>query len=236
MGRYDEVRRYGEEALQFPVTLGNEHLADAARRLLGGALLEQGDLDAARGHLEDALRLARESRASRRISMSLTTLGALHRAEGDLMAAALHFEEALALDRERGAGADIALDLCNLAITFIGRNSVESVFPLLREALSIAWEIGDQSGGDYGLEVAAGLGSVVGEWAYAARLSAAVDVHMGQTGLQRDRIDEAFIRPLITRAREALGESAFAVAERGGRALSYEEAMSEAREWLESHS
>jgi predicted ATPase len=233
MGRHEETRLYGEEALQFPVTLGNENLVDAAHRLLGGALLEQGDLDAARGHFEEALRLARESRASRRISMSLSLLGALHRDEADLVAAGSCYEQSLALSRERGARADIALDLCSLAITLIGRKSVDSVFPLLREALSIAWDIGDQGGGNHGLFVAAGLGSVVGEWDYATRLHAAAEVHLGQTGLQRERIDEAFIRPLIAEAREALGEPAFADAARGGRAMSYEKAMSEAREWLD---
>jgi hypothetical protein len=49
-------------------------------------------------------------------------------------------------------------------------------------------------------------------------------------------LEEAFIRPLIAEAREALSESAFAEAERGGRALNYEEAMTEARAWLDSRS
>ena len=108
------------------------------------------------------------------------------------------------------------------------------MFPLLREALALTAEIGDQLGGCYALVVTAGLGSVVGEWVYAARLNAAAEAHLGQSGLQRDGIDEVFIRPLVTEAREALGEPAFAEAVRGGRALSYEEAMAEARGWLES--
>jgi hypothetical protein len=63
-----------------------------------------------------------------------------------------------------------------------------------------------------------------------------VEAHFGQVGLRRERLEEAFIRPLIAEAREALSESAFAEAERGGRALNYEEAMTEARAWLDSRS
>jgi hypothetical protein len=37
---------------------------------------------------------------------------------------------------------------------------------------------------------------------------------------------------LIAKTREALGEAAFVMAEAGGRALSYEEAMAGARAWL----
>jgi tetratricopeptide (TPR) repeat protein len=232
MGRYEEARRYGEEARQFPATPGYEYLADAARRLLGSALLELGDLDAARGHIQEALVLARESGASRRISMSLSLLGELHRTEGDLFAAGLCYEEALALDRERGARADIAGDLCNLAATLIGRKSIDSVFPLLREALALTLEIGDQFGGCFALEAAAGLGAVVGESTFAARLYAAGERHLEQIGGQQGKSDQAFFGPLIAKTREALGESAFAATERGGRALSYEEAMTEARAWL----
>ena len=39
--------------------------------------------------------------------------------------------------------------------------------------------------------------------------------------------------PLIGKVREALGAAAFAEAEVGGRALSFEDAMAEARAWLE---
>ena len=67
-------------------------------------------------------------------------------------------------------------------------------------------------------------------------LATSREAHSEQTGVQRSSADEAFIRPLITKAREALGEPAFAAAEREGRALSYEEAIAEARAWLESRS
>jgi len=57
-----------------------------------------------------------------------------------------------------------------------------------------------------------------------------------QTGYHRDPADEAFLTPLIARAHERLGATAFAAAETAGRALSYEDALAEARAWLESRS
>ena len=190
MGRHEEARRHGEEALQIAVTLGNDACLSAARRLLGMAMVEQGDWHAARGQLEEAVELARKSGRSRIVSMSLNHLADLHRVEGDLKAAGSCYEEALVLDRERGTPADVASNLCGLAITLIGRNSVESAFPLLREALAITLESGTQYAGHLALEVAAGLAAVVGEWTYAARLNAAVEAHSEQT--QR--------RPAIARA------------------------------------
>ena len=55
-------------------------------------------------------------------------------------------------------------------------------------------------------------------------------------GLPRDPADEAFLTPLIAKAREALGEVAFVMAKAAARALSCEEATAGARAWLEQRS
>jgi hypothetical protein len=53
-----------------------------------------------------------------------------------------------------------------------------------------------------------------------------------ETGLRRDAADEAFLAPLLARARTRLSEAAFAEAEAGGRTLSYDRALDEVRAWL----
>jgi hypothetical protein len=45
-------------------------------------------------------------------------------------------------------------------------------------------------------------------------------------------VDEAPMVPVIARSRESLGTQAFAAAEAAGRALSYDEATTEVRAWL----
>ena len=57
---------------------------------------------------------------------------------------------------------------------------------------------------------------------------------MFYTGIVRDAADEAFLAPLVAKARNALGEPTFAATKSRGRALLYEEAMGEVRAWLEN--
>jgi hypothetical protein len=71
------------------------------------------------------------------------------------------------------------------------------------------------------------------EWPRAARLFGAAEAQLAQTGLHRDPADEAFLAPLIQQARDALGAEAFDLAATSGRALGYEDAIAEARSWLE---
>ena len=56
---------------------------------------------------------------------------------------------------------------------------------------------------------------------------------MEHMGYHREPADEASSAPFIARTREALGDVAFAAGETSGRALSYDEAIAEARTWLE---
>lgn len=49
-----------------------------------------------------------------------------------------------------------------------------------------------------------------------------------------DLADAMFLASLITKAREALGEAAFAASEAAGRARPYLDSLAEAREWLKA--
>jgi hypothetical protein len=57
---------------------------------------------------------------------------------------------------------------------------------------------------------------------------------MDYTGIVRDPADDAFLTPLIGKARLSSGDASFAAAEAGGRTLSYEQAMDEVKAWLDS--
>ena len=104
---------------------------------------------------------------------------------------------------------------------------------MLLEVLAIVEEIGSITAGQSVLEVSAGLGSLTGDHVAAARFFGTAEAQTARTGLHRDPTDEAFLAPLIAKAREALGDAPFAAAEAAGRALSYEEALVEARGWLD---
>ena len=114
----------------------------------------------------------------------------------------------------------------------IGRGSSDRARARLFEALTIAEEIGSKRVGQGVLEATSGLAAFVGDWEPAARLYGASDAQREQMGLYRDPADEAFLTPLMTRARAAFGDDAFATAEAGARPLTYEESTAEARVWL----
>jgi hypothetical protein len=116
----------------------------------------------------------------------------------------------------------------------IGRQRVDRVLGMLLEAVAIADEIGSMPTGQSVLEVSAGLGAQNEDWKGAAIFFGAAEAQAAQTGLRRDPADEAFLAPLIGRARVALGAAEFSAAEAIGRALPYDVAMSKVHTWLET--
>jgi hypothetical protein len=107
---------------------------------------------------------------------------------------------------------------------------------LVREGLAIAEEIESKRVGAVHLSCSAGLAASLCEWKCAAWLFGATEALWAQMGSHRDRADEAFLTPVIARTRGALGDPAFTAAESAGRSLSYEEAIAQARAWLDEGS
>ncbi len=110
----------------------------------------------------------------------------------------------------------------------IERGSEEAARTMLLDAIAITEAIGSRRLGQSVFEVVAGLAVLRKDWARAARFYGIAEAEAAQTGLRRDPADEAFLSPRIAKARKAMG-AAFAAAESRGRALSYAEALAEAR-------
>jgi predicted ATPase/class 3 adenylate cyclase len=235
MGRYAEAQGYLEQSLRIAREIGDKRRVAVALQPLGWASLGQGDHGTARGHLEEAVLLARELGDKREHAAALNLLAALHRVEGALDTAERLYDEVLGLAKELGDRESIAIGLLNLAMVSIGRESEDRARQTLLEVITIADEIGSKPVGQSVLEVSAGLASSRTEWERAARFYGAVEARIVETGLQRDPADEAFLGPLIAKARENLGVEMFAAAAAAGRALAYEPAILEARAWLDNH-
>jgi non-specific serine/threonine protein kinase len=236
MGRYREATDYVEMSLTISRELRDKAREAEALRLLGYVLLARGDRAIARGHSQEALALSRQLADASQLSKALTGLAELHRAEGELDKAQPLHEEALGLSRERGDRAGIASSLVNLAGTSISRGLGDRARGMMREGFAIAEEIGSKRTGIALLESSIGLAAFFSEWESAARLYGATEALSREMGYQREPVDELFLAPLIRRTREALGAAAFAAAESTGRSLSYDEAIAEARSWLEQRS
>jgi predicted ATPase/class 3 adenylate cyclase len=233
MGRYEEARSYLGDCLAIARELGDRRRIEAVLQPLAVTSLGLGDFVNARTYLEEALALARELGNRRETAAALNALAQINRAEGKLETAEQLYGEALAVAREIQDRESICIALLNLAMVCVGRDALEQARTMLIEVLTTAQEIGLKPAGASLLEVSAGLSATRGEHDRAALFFGAAEAQTGQTGLHRDAADEAFLAPLIARARESLGAAAFQSAEAAGRAMSYDDALASVRAWLE---
>jgi predicted ATPase/class 3 adenylate cyclase len=235
MGRYDEARPLLEEGLAIAREIGDDHRVADILQPLGLAMLGQDDRSAARETLEEALDLARRHADRRNIAAALNVLAQFHRVEGALDLAEPLYEQVVALAREIGDRESIAIGLLNLAMVYIGRGAGARARATLIEVHAIAGEIGSKPVGQSVLEVCAGFAAFEQDWARTAQFYGMAEAEIELTGLHRDPADEAFLMPRVASARANLGASAFAAADALGRAVSYADAMVEARQWLDDN-
>jgi predicted ATPase/class 3 adenylate cyclase len=232
MGRYREAQLYEDEGLAIAREIDDKDRIVPALTLLGAVSLALEDRIAARRYLEESLAIARELGVVLRLYQALTSLAELYRVEGDLDKAEALYAEALELSRKEGTGSSIAVNLLNLAMVAIGRGLADRARNILVEALQIAEQIGSKQGCRNALDVAAGLAALLEDWPRSVRIYGAAQMELEQTGVRRETADEAFLTPFVSKAKEALGEPAFAAAEAEGRALAFEESIAATRSWL----
>jgi predicted ATPase/class 3 adenylate cyclase len=234
MGRYVEAQGYLQESLAIAREIGDKQSVAGVLQPLGMASLGQGDTESAGLYFEEAVDLARELADNRELAAAIIALAQLHRVEGHLDLAEPLYGNALALARELGDQEIVAIGLLNLAMVSIGRASGERAAPMLLEVMAIAKDIGSQPAGQCALEVCAGLCASLEQWKQGARLYGAAEAQAERSGLQRDAVDEAFLTPLMAKIRIAMTDDEYAVAESAGRGMAYDEALLEARAWLEN--
>jgi predicted ATPase len=233
MGNYPEAQAYLLESLAIARELGDTRRIAASLQPLGMACLGQGDAEAARMYLQEGLSLAREQGDKREIATALNMFAQFLRVEGEFDVAVSCFEESLAIVRELQDREGIAIGALNLAMVSIGHGALDRAWPMLIEALLIADEIRSKRMGKSVLEVTASLAALRGDWTQTVRFYSAAEAQAAYTGLRRDPADEAFLAPRVSTAREALASASYLEAASAGRALPYDDAIFEARVWLE---
>jgi predicted ATPase/class 3 adenylate cyclase len=232
MGRYREGQAHLEESLAIARDLGNATRIASALQPLAMACLGQGDAASAERHLQEALELVRAQGSKHDLAAALNAMAQVHRTRNDLDAALPLYQQVVDLARESGDRETVAFGLLNLAMASIGRNANDRVPAVLLEALTIADENRSKPAAQSVFEVAAGWAAARGDWPRAAHLFGVAEAHAEATGLRRDPADEAFLAPLIDKARDALGAKAFAGAEAAGRAVTRDEALADVRAWI----
>jgi tetratricopeptide (TPR) repeat protein len=234
MGRYTDAQRYLEESLALAREIGDKTRIASALTPLGWAAVGLGDLTKARTYSEEAVALARELGKQRELAVALMALAQLHRMEGRLALAEPLYAEALSLARELCDQETAAIGLLNLAMVYIDCASGTRARPMLAEAIAIARQVGLRPVGQSALEVTAGLCASNQDWDNAARFFGAAEAQAERACLRRDAVDEAFLAPLMARARNALSPAALEITAGRGKLLPYEDALELASDWLEN--
>ncbi len=236
MGRYADAEGYLEKSLAIARAIGDKGRIARVLQPLGAVALAQGNLADGRRHSEEALFLAEELGNQRELAAAINALAQFDRMVGNLDSAEPLYEKALALARTLGDREFVAVGLLNLAMVAIGRGTAGRAVAMLLDVIAIAEEIGSKPAGQSVLEVCSGLACLSQAWEVTARFYGMAEAQAGYTGIRRDAADEAFLRPQLAKARQAMGAPSFAAAESAGRALTYQEALKESKSWLQKHS
>jgi len=142
-GHLSEGRQRSEAALSRADDAPPE-LRAAALRGAGGLAVLQGDLSAARAHLQEALTLFRQLRRNMRVASCLNGLAQVANQQGDLPRAWALFEESLALSREARDAGHTGYALHGLAFVAYRRGDQPEAQALFEEQLALARESGDE--------------------------------------------------------------------------------------------
>ena len=230
MGRYAEAQVHLVESLAVTRALGHRQRIGYLLQPLALACMGVGDLAAAREYLDEALVIARESGDAREIAAVLNSLAQIARMGGDLETAEPLYRDVLEIGRDMPDIASFAL--LNLAMVAILRDSTDTAREMLLQVIAICDELDLKLTGQSMMEVSSGLAASRSDWRHATLFFGAAERQAAVSGSHRDPTDEAFLAPLIAKARAALGASAYADAEAAGRAMDYAAAMEAVRSWL----
>lgn len=202
---------------------------------MGYAYLNTSDLKTARACLEEAFTRDRLiAGESGYVSIAANALAELERLEGNIDAARVLYEGELRSVRSRGDRLSTMIGLNNLSMVAVVQRDHLRARAMLLESLAISDELGSRRGRLVVMEVCAGLAASLEQWSLTPRFDGAADIHTLQMGRRRDRPDAAFLAPLVDRAKHALGPVNYGTSLAAGRALSYDEAVSEMTLWLQS--
>ena len=232
LGDYGEAIGYLEGSLAIARELDDRFRVAATLQPLGLAAVGQGDFASGRRYLDEGLALATEIGDPHQLAAAANAVAQLNRMEGDLAGAEPLYGQVIAMGRKLDDPELVAIGLLNLSMVYIARGTRGGARQSLQEVLAIAEETQSIPTGQSAMEVAAGFASELGEPERALRYFGAAEANMRATGIQRDPIDDAFLQPLIGRARAALSPAAANAAERAGHEAGYDGTLADMRAWL----
>jgi tetratricopeptide (TPR) repeat protein len=227
-GEYVTARAFHEESLAVRRAVGNPQRISNALFNLGLAIFHQGDYVAAQTLLEESLKLARETGNKVDISYTLNTLGNVANMQGDYVAAQTLYEECLILRRDLGDKRGIAATLADLANVWVKLAQYRTARALYEESLTLYRELGNKRGLVSVLSGLACLAQAQGQLLMATRLLSAVEALLAQLRTRLDEPQYSDMEQTIATMHAQLDHTTFAAAWAAGRAMTLEQAITEA--------
>ncbi|MGD2048612.1 MAG: tetratricopeptide repeat protein [Chloroflexota bacterium] len=145
-GHFVEAARLGEEALQTDECHGNRYNYPYAAYLLAGAMLGQGNYEAAQDYAQRAYENAKENKDYWFMAYCLIELGNAAYALEDLSAAKEHFEESYAIREEFEDPEGMAVALNHLGKIALRQGDYTEAQNLFKRSVTIYQEINDMGG------------------------------------------------------------------------------------------
>ena len=167
----------------------------------------------------------------RRAANVLNSLAGFYLHDHDLERASNCCERALALCHERGL-AGLPGIVLNLALVKTVRGEFDAAACRILEAADKSAGASSQFEGIMILDASAALASATGDPARAARLWGAANAVLRRIGKRRSGGDATCVENLVSRSVQALGDEKFRDISARGDALTLQEALGEAKAWL----
>ncbi len=227
-GDLDAAVVYLQESLSISQKLGYtigiaESLGD-----LGLVAYLKEDLSAAHAYLVQSLGLCRVEKSLSGEVSSLNRLGDLARCEGNYEQAGRHYEESLHLFQAIGDKDEIPSLLHNLGYVEAQHQNYLKAISFFRDALKIHLETGNQAGIAECLTGIAGVSILQTQPERGARLLGKAEVMRESVNATLWPANQIEYERIISNLRNSLGETEISSAWTAGRAMTMEEAVTEA--------
>ncbi len=227
-GDYAGARALHEEALALRRDLGDRQGLGNSLSNLGNIASNEGNDDQARALHEEALAVRAALGDPGGVAYSHLNLGDVARCMGDPVTARSRAEESLTLFRQVGDKLGVGYALALLGWLAQEDGALQEAGERFVGALVLRRELGDRRGLAECLEGLAGTSVAAGLAASGARLFGAAEALREAIGAAVPPRDRDRYAEQVEAARTSLGPNAFAAAWTVGRALSLDDALSEA--------
>jgi predicted ATPase/class 3 adenylate cyclase len=229
-GDYDVAEDLLNQSLELCRKSGDASAVGSVLEQLGILAFYREDYERAARFHEESLGIWRELHDLRMIAQTLVNLGEVVHHQGGLEQAEASYQEALSIFRELGDKGGLAFALAQLGKVALARNDINGANELLTESLALRVEVGGRLAIVEGLEGLAAVVCARGDAAAGVRLLGATEALRRSLGLPLPA-SYAHERELtLAAARAVLGETTFQQEWDCGRALSLDQALSEANE------